>query len=189
MPLTQARLVDLLDEVGLRHWDSSDEGLGVVVPFAVDSVTRPSILVHARVDGDGLVFSAMVTQFIRVLSNHPHLDLIMQAMLHESYMTALGQWELDPSDGEVRVTVQLPLFGAEPTARQVARVVGAAAQLAEHAWPRFLSILERGDDPELEKHNTQLGQDAKTRELHRLQLRMQQLISSTRDSSDGKDTN
>ena len=189
MSLTQERLVDLLDEIGLRHWDAADADLGVVVPFAVESITRPSILVHARVDGDGLIFSAMVTQFMKVPADHPHAELFMQALLHEAYVTALGQWELDPSDGEVRVTVQLPLFGTEPTAKQVARVVGAAAQLAERAWPRLLSILEHGEDPVLEKQGGGLGDDAKARELRRLQLRMQQLISSTRKDPDDKETN
>jgi hypothetical protein len=138
-----------------------------------DHATRPTIIVHVRVDADGSVLTAMVTAFLRV-PEHPHLPMLMQAMLHEAYLTTMGQWEMDPLDGEVRVTVQLPMFDAVPTARQVHRIVAAAAQLADRAWPRLLSILETGDDPAL----TRGGEDPVRDELRRLQVRMQALLGS-----------
>lgn len=171
MPCTPDRLLELLDEGGFRHWNAPDTEDGCLVAFMGRHMTRPTIIVHVRVDSDGTVLTAMVTAFLRVLE-HPSLPVLMQAMLHEAYLTNLGQWEMDPSDGEVRVTVQLPLFDAEPTARQVARTVTAAAHLADRAWPRLLSILETGEDPVL----TEDADDPARQELRRLQMRMQELL-------------
>lgn len=180
MSCSPERLFELLDECGLRRWNASEAKNGCLVAFMGQHVTRPSIIVHVRADSDGTVLTATVTAFLRVPPDHPHLPLLMQAMLHEAFLTNLGQWEMDPSDGEVRVTVQLPLFDAEPTPRQVYRIVAAAAQLADRAWPRLLSILEAGDDPVL----SQNGDDPVHAELRRLQVRMQTLLGSKPESND-----
>lgn len=171
MPCSPERLLELLDEGGFRHWNAPDPADGCLVAFMGQHATHPSIIVHVRVDSDGAVLTAMVTAFLRV-TEHASLPVLMQAMLHEAYLTNLGQWEMDPNDGEVRVTVQLPLFDAEPTARQVARIVTSAAHLADRAWPRLLAILETGEDPAL----TADEDDPARRELRRLQIRMQELL-------------
>jgi hypothetical protein len=77
----------------------------------------------------------------------------------------------------VRVTVQLPLFDAEPTVRQVSRTVTAAAQLADRAWPRLVAILSTGEDPVLAED----GDDPVRHELRRLQMRMQELLRAKRE--------
>ncbi|MFW5739880.1 MAG: hypothetical protein ACOC1F_05900 [Myxococcota bacterium] len=179
MTCSPERLLELLDAGGFRHWDAPDPEDGCLVAFMGEHMTRPTVIVHMRVDSDGSVLTAMVTAFLRV-AEHPSLPVLMQAMLHEAYMTKLGQWEMDPSDGEVRVTVQLPLFDAEPTARQVARTVTAAAHLADRAWPRLLSILETGDDPMLTVDAD--AEDPARQELRRLQMRMHELLRTQSDS-------
>ncbi len=179
MTCTPEKLLELLDEAGLRHWNSPDPKDGCLIAFIGEHATRPSIFVHVRVDADGTVLTAMVTAFLRV-PFHEHLPVLMQAMLHEAFLTNLGQWEMDPRDGEVRVTVQLPLFDAIPSARQVQRVVSAVAQLADRAWPRLLSILESGEDPVLSED----GDDPARDELRRLQVRMQTLLRTKRDQKD-----
>ncbi|PKN49616.1 MAG: hypothetical protein CVU63_01650 [Deltaproteobacteria bacterium HGW-Deltaproteobacteria-20] len=175
MPCTPERLLELLSEGGFRYWTAPNPADGCLVAFMGNHATRPTIIVHVRMDSDGAVLTAMVTAFLRV-SDHPSLPVLMQAMLHEAYLTNLGQWEMDPSDGEVRVTVQLPLFDAEPTVRQVGRTVTAAAHLADRAWPRLLAILETGEDPVLEEE----VDDPARRELRRLQIRMQELLRAQR---------
>lgn len=177
MPCTPERLLELLDQGGFRHWDAPDPKDGCLVAFMGRHATRPTIIVHVRVDSDGSVLTAMVTAFLRI-TDHPSLRLLMQAMLHEAYLTNLGQWEMDPSDGEVRVTVQLPLFDAEPTARQVSRTLTAAAHLADRAWPRLLTILETGEDPALSEDD-----DPGRAELRRLQLRMHELLRAREDET------
>jgi len=178
MSCSPERLLELLDECGLRRWNAPEAKSGCLVAFMGQHATRPSIFVHVRADSDGTVLTATVTAFLRVPADHPHLPVLMQAMLHEAFLTNLGQWEMDPSDGEVRVTVQLPLFDAEPTPRQVHRTVAAAAQLADRAWPRLLAILETGDDPLLSQGDPALA------ELRRLQVRMQKLLGSKREPND-----
>lgn len=172
----------LLDEAGLFHWDAADPKDGSIVAFAGQHPSRPSIFVHVRVDSDGNVITAMVTALLRV-PQHQHLAALMQAILHEAYLTNLGQWEMDPRDGEVRVTVQLPVFDTVPTARQVQRVVGAVAQLADRAWPRLMAIVETGDDPVL----LQGADDPVRQELRRLQARMQALLDG--EARDPKEHN
>ncbi len=180
MPCTPERLLELLDESGFRQWNAPDPEDGCLVAFMGQHMTRPTIIVHVRADSDGTVLTAMVTAFLRVM-DHPSLPVLMQAMLHEAYLTKLGQWEMDPSDGEVRVTVQLPVFDAEPTARQVARTVTAAAHLADRAWPRLLAILETGEDPVIDEG----GEDGARKELGRLQMRMHELLRAR--SATGKE--
>ncbi len=173
MTCSPQRLLELLDEAGLRHWNAPDIKDGCLVAFMGEHATRPTIIVHVRVDADGTVLTATVTAFLRV-PEHPHLPVLMQAMLHEAYLTTLGQWEMDPLDGEVRVTVQLPVFDSKPTARQVHRIVAAAAQLADRAWPLLLTFLETGDDPTLLAG----VEDPVRDELRRLQVRMQALLGT-----------
>jgi hypothetical protein len=181
MPCSPERLLELLDQAGFRYWRAPNPSDGCLVAFMGHHMTRPTIIVHVRVDIDGTVLTAMVTAFLRVVE-HPSLPVLMQAMLHEAYLTNLGQWEMDPSDGEVRVTVQLPLFDTEPSLRQIARTVTAAAQLADRAWPRLLAILETGEDPVLTEDST----DPVRSELRRLQMRMHALL---RTNSDGTSHN
>jgi hypothetical protein len=179
MACTSQRLLELLNEAGFRYWTAPNPEDGCLVSFMGNHATRPTVFVHVRVDSDGSVLTAMVTAFLRV-ADHPSLPVLMQAMPHEAYLTVLGQWEMDPSDGEVRVTVQLPLFDAEPTANQVARTVTAAARLADRAWPRLLAILETGQDPVLEEDDD----DPARKELRRLQIRMQELLQAQRSKTD-----
>ena len=137
MPCSPERLLELLDASGFRHWNAPDPNDGCLVAFMGQHMTRPTIIVHVRVDSDGTVLTAMVTAFLRV-ADHPSLPVLMQAMLHEAYLTNLGQWEMDPGDGEVRVTVQLPIFDAEPTARQV------ATQHMSRSHPTIVAARTRG---------------------------------------------
>lgn len=179
MTCSPDRLLELLDEAGLRHWNAPDSKDGCLVAFMGEHETRPTVIVHVRVDAEGSIVTAMVTAFLRV-PEHEHLPMLMQAMLHEAYLTNLGQWEMDPCDGEVRVTVQLPVFDSHPTPRQIHRIVSSVAQLADRAWPRLLQILQTGDDPEL----TEGGEDPVRDELKRLQVRMQALLGTKRDAGD-----
>lgn len=179
MTCSPDRLLELLDEAGLRHWNAPDTKDGCIVAFMGEHATRPTVMVHVRSDAGGNVLTATVTAFLRV-PDHPHLPVLMQAMLHEAYLTNLGQWEMDHRDGEVRVTVQLAVFDTEPTPRQVHRIVSSAAQLADRAWPRLLQILETGEDPALAEG----GEDPVRDELRRLQTRMQALLGTPREPGD-----
>ncbi len=179
MTCSSDKLLELLDEAGLRHWNAPDTKDGCIVAFMGEHATRPTVMVHVRSDAGGNVLTATVTSFLRV-PDHPHLPVLMQAMLHEAYLTNLGQWEMDHRDGEVRVTVQLAVFDTQPTARQVHRIVSSAAQLADRAWPRLLQILETGEDPALAEG----GEDPVRDELRRLQTRMQALLGTPREPGD-----
>lgn len=181
MPCSPEYLLELLDQCDLRHWNAPDPKNGCLVAFMGQHPTRPSVIVHVRADSDGTVLTATVTAFLRVPTGHPHLPVLMQAMLHEAFLTNLGQWEMDPTDGEVRVTVPLPVFDAVPTQRQVYRIVAAAAHLADRAWPRLATIVETGEDPVL----TEASDDPVRKELRGLQARMQRLLGATkRESND-----
>lgn len=171
MVCSPERLLELLDKGGFRHWDASDPEDGSLIVFRGSHSSQPFVLVHVSLDSGGEILTAMAMTTLRV-KEHPFLSALMQAMLHEAYLTSLGQWEMNSNEGEVRLTVQLPLFGTEPTELQVARIVTSAAYLVDRAWPRLCAILETGEDPALSTGSKTSVQ----RELKSLQMRMQKLL-------------
>lgn len=78
--------------------------------------------------------------------NHPHLMLLLQQMLYANYQTKFGSWEYDPSDGDLKFTVELPVEDGTITLKQFHRIVsGAFTALDSQA--AFKKILETGKVP------------------------------------------
>lgn len=86
-----------------------------------------------------------------------HVGLVFQQMLYANYNTKFGTWEYDPSDGDLRFTVEIPLEDATMTQKQFDRVLSGANTALEYQ-SKFKYILEHGEIPEDSTQEEMIGQ-------------------------------
>lgn len=124
-----------------------DEANGtVLVPFGFKEAGFERVLFVVRLQENGEFFELIVPQLFHYPDGPNKLPL-MQTLLHISWETKMLQWEYDPSDGEIRATIEFPLEDAPLTQRQFNRVLEAMLQFITVYGPRVRTVLETGSDP------------------------------------------
>ncbi|WP_250124999.1 YbjN domain-containing protein [Chroococcidiopsis sp. CCMEE 29] len=82
------------------------------------------------------------------VKDHVYKGVLFQTMLAISWEVKMLRFEYDPTDGEVRASIELPLEDAELTYQQFDRCLSNLSNLVEHvAMPRLKAVLATGQDP------------------------------------------
>ena len=69
-------------------------------------------------------------------------------LLFLNYKTKFGTWEFDPSDGDIRLAVEIPLEDALMTEKQFLRIKDFMVQNGDTHADEILHILKTGEAPE-----------------------------------------
>jgi len=80
------------------------------------------------------------------IKDHEHAGLVLQQMLKINYEEKFGTWEFDPTDGEVRFAVEIPLEDAVMTENQFQRIFKHVFNSADN-FGILTKILETGELP------------------------------------------
>ena len=130
MATTLSQITDLLDAEDLRYRTRGDDTV----------LTGFSGLPHYR-DADGDAHLAVVIQlheggeYVQVFAPHAYVVLgeavgpVLAACAQIQWRTKLIRFSYDPSDGELRPTVELPLEDAALTRRQLMRCMRGLVDL------------------------------------------------------------
>ena len=132
-----------LGQGGYRYVRDEQHEL-VTIPFDHERVGKLVAMVTLEEDGAFLkIFSPKLFTYL----DGPHKLPLMQTLLLISWETKMLQWEYDPSDGEIRATIEFPLEDAVLTRRQFDRAFGSLLQMIELFHPRLKAVIETGSDP------------------------------------------
>lgn len=74
----------------------------------------------------------------------PYKLAVLEACMHAGYRSKFIQYEYDPNDGEIRLTIDLPLEDAKLTARQLYRVVSALVEILDSYDSAIRGAIETG---------------------------------------------
>ena len=81
------------------------------------------------------------------IKNHQYVSEVLSHVLYLNYQTKFGTWEYDPSDGDIRLAVELPLEDATMTQAQFHRIVGYMMGNGSDAADDIMHILKTGKAP------------------------------------------
>jgi len=118
----------------------------ILVPFGFAEAGFDRVVLVVRLQEDGEFFEIIVPNLFKYPDGPNKLPL-MQTLLHISWETKMLQWEYDPSDGEIRATIEFPLEDAVMTSRQFFRAFDAMLQFVQVYGPRIRAVIETGADP------------------------------------------
>jgi len=82
------------------------------------------------------------------IKDHQHEAKVWSHILSLNYKTKFGTWEYDPTDGEIRCAIEIPLEDATMTEKQFKRIFGYVTKDAQDGFDAILKILETGEVPD-----------------------------------------
>ncbi|NOZ95964.1 MAG: hypothetical protein GXP47_14675 [Acidobacteria bacterium] len=134
--------------LGARNlkFQRDDARSSILVPFGFAEAGFDRVVLVVRLQEDGELFEIIVPNLF-TYPDGPNKLPLMQTLLHISWETKMLQWEYDPSDGEIRATIELPLEDAVMTSRQLFRAFDAMLQLVQVHSPRIRAVTGTGADP------------------------------------------
>ena len=82
------------------------------------------------------------------IKGHKYMALVFQYMLKLNYDEKFGTWESDPTDGEIKFAVEIPLEDALMTEKQFTRIFEHIVVGGQNGFSKIIQILETGEFPE-----------------------------------------
>mgnify|MGYP002642063193 CR=1 FL=1 len=82
------------------------------------------------------------------IKDHKYAGQVLSHLLFLNYKTKFGTWEFDPSDGDIRLAVEIPLEDALMTEKQFLRIKDFMVQNGDTHADEILHILKTGEAPE-----------------------------------------
>ncbi|WP_244533095.1 hypothetical protein [Geitlerinema sp. PCC 9228] len=120
---------------------------------AVNSETVDKFVIVIQLQEDGKYLSLFIPQLLSI-KDHVYKGVAFQTMLAIAWEVKLLRWQYNPSDGEVRTSVNLPLEDAPLTEKQFNRLLSDLIRLTERGMERLQQVLATGNDPELQSSKT-----------------------------------
>jgi len=146
MAFTLIQIKEYLDELDMNFSYEEDK-----IVFGMGSNGQHSaIFIRAKENGE--IFDLQMEPLnddgspFDFYENTPHLSTALVHMLYMNYTAKFGSWEYDPSDGDIRFTIEIPLEDAVMTKKQFKRILSMAdTQISDIS--QLKAILETGQVP------------------------------------------
>ena len=119
MAVTLQEISSWLDKLETKH--HLDEDREVVVYGFGSEEQAQSVYIRAKEDGEMFEVNMQLlddNKDNKNIKDHEHASKVLQHMLYLNYKTKFGTWEFDPSDGDIRLAVEIPLEDAIMTEKQ-----------------------------------------------------------------------
>lgn len=148
MPTSLAHIQDFLDEYDLNY-RVDEERDAILIGFGLDPQKTsfrdpggdPGIQFVIRIQEDGEFVSIFTPRAWNVASC-PQKAAVFEAIASIQSRYKMLRFDYDPSDGEIRPNVELPLEDADLTSRQFHRMMHAML----HGVPRFDGVIRQAMD-------------------------------------------
>lgn len=133
-------------ELNYRHIDEDDQEiilLGSETETYVDDEGDKHIRIIIELFEDG--------EFIRFIApklymyDGPYKAQVFQLCVMAMYTTKMIQYEYDPSDGEIRMTIEWPIEDGELTEKQMMRALSAIVEFADKHHVAFKTAMDSGE--------------------------------------------
>lgn len=130
-----------------RNWvyNFDEDNSRIMTGVNAENVEGFLIVIQLTENGEYVQFIA--PQLLQV-KDQIFKGILFQTMLAINSEVKMLRFEYDPSDGEVRASIELPLEDAEFTERQFNRCLSSLIELVDEvAMPRLKTVLATGIDP------------------------------------------
>ena len=148
MAVTLEQISSWLTEKEIKHQHITEKE--IIVFVTGDGETSQSHFIRAREDGELFDWGMQLLDDERESVNikgHKHSGLILSHMLYMNYNTKFGTWEFDPSDGDIRLQIEIPLEDAVMTPKQFNRILGFMTSNAQKGADDIRHIMKTGEVP------------------------------------------
>jgi hypothetical protein len=81
------------------------------------------------------------------LKDKEYAGKVLEFILLKNYETKFGTWEYDPADGDVRLSVEIPLEDALMTQKQFSRIIQMMITDGTNTSSKIKEILKTGEIP------------------------------------------
>lgn len=153
MSTTLTQLAQHLDN---REWNYQLDEENDRIVTGVHSDNVENFLISIQLDEDGEFLHFVAPQLLTADSNCVFIGKLFQTLLVIQYEVKMIRFEYDPTDGEIKASIELPLEDAELTEQQFNRALSSLINLVESAMPRIKEVLSTGIDPGKKKLGEQL---------------------------------
>lgn len=144
MPTTLNTLAQFLDQ---RHWRYQVDAAASQILTGVRSTHVENFLIVLQLSEGGEFLQFQAPQLLMV-PDHVFKGVLLQTMAHIEYQLKMLRLEYDPTDGEVRASIELPLEDALLTEQQFNRCLNGLVHLVDNeVMPRLKGVLATGEDP------------------------------------------
>jgi len=150
MPTTVQQVCEFLDEFDLKYRVLEDDD-AIAIGFGVDEDETsyrdkdgdPHVQLVIRLVEEG-EFLALFAPMAWCLDGCPHIPAVMTAFIGIQSQFKMIRFDFDPSDGEVRPNIELPLEDAELTSRQLHRGIAGMLQVLQRFDPVIRTAMTTG---------------------------------------------
>lgn len=149
MAVTLEEITGFLDSLELKYEYDKDKEQILLINGDEDSTYVHFI--RAQEDGDIFKWQMQILDENKdslTVKEHENLDKLLTHMLYLNYNTKFGTWEYDPSDGDIRLAVEIPLEDATMTKKQFTRVASLMLKDADKHVDELLQVLKTGEFPQ-----------------------------------------
>ncbi|KKJ01260.1 YbjN domain-containing protein [Prochlorothrix hollandica] len=144
MAVTLDQLAQLLDQ---RNWHYQQDPESQCIYTGVKAQNLDKLFIVLNLTENGEFLQLQAPQILS-LTDHVYKGPTLQTLATIQYQVKMLRLEYDPSDGEIRGSIELPLEDASLTQRQFDRALNGLIQLVDHhAIPRLRQTLATGIDP------------------------------------------
>lgn len=153
-----AALEQVTNYLDCRGWkyQVEQEQSYIITGVVAEHVEQLLLVIHVKDDGELL---SLIAPQLLVIKDHVHKGVLLQTLLAIAWDVKLLRWEYDPTDGEVRASINLILEDNPLTERQFNRSLEALIQCVDAvAMPRLQMVLATGTDPGLQDMEALMSQ-------------------------------
>ena len=137
-------IAECLDRRGW-HYCRDTEKSRILTGAVTQHANNLPIVIHLSEDQE---FLHLYTPELFHVKDHVYKGVLFQTLLSICWESKMLRYEYDPTDGEIRASIELPLEDAILTERQFNRCLSALIQLVDDkSMSRLQSVLARGEDP------------------------------------------
>lgn len=145
MAVNLEQVGEWLEAIGIRFDHSTEDE--VIVFFHGDDETTQAHYIRTIEDGDVFQWHMNILDDDNdaiLIKDHKYSSKVLSHMLYMNYQTKFGTWEYDPNDGEIRLSVEIPLEDALMTEKQFMRIVGFMIKDGQNGADAIRHILLTG---------------------------------------------
>lgn len=130
-----------------RDWKYKFDAENSRIITAVQAENLDNFIISIQLSENGKFVQFIAPQLLAV-KDSVYKGILFQTMLAISYQVKMLRFEYDPTDGEVRASIELPIEDSQLTERLFDRCLNGLIQLVDlKAMPRLKAVLATGIDP------------------------------------------
>ena len=161
MAVTLKQLIGYLENAEMKYDYNEGEENERILLVSGDENSTYAHFIRAKEDGDIFEWNMQILDANKDnlhIKDHKYAAKVLSHILYLNYQTKFGTWEYDPSDGDIRLAVEIPLEDAQMTEKQFNRISGLMLRDGSSHADQIMHILNTGEIPEDDREAEMIAQ-------------------------------